>query len=475
MPALLKADPAALAEHAWRASPAAFAAELSGKQWRRGDYLNLISTALVDVAAGDQKRLIINLPPRRGKSELVDRWFPAWLLELFPQYRVILASHESALATLYGRRVRDTLQLHASKLTVRISETASSASEWETAQGGGMLSRGIGGSITGRGANVFIVDDPIKNFEQAHSKQWRDEVWNWWLSTARLRLEPGGAVIVVMTRWHEDDFTGRLLSAEWEGDPSEWTVIRIPALAETPDLLDRPPGTALVRPWETAAQAAEDLEATRRDVGPYVWSGAFQQQPSEPEGAIFRRAWWQYWTELPADPERRLLSFDMSFKDTADASYVVGQAWIRKGADLYLTDQVRGRWDYPETREQVRRFAAAHPEYRLILVEDKANGPAIIADLKREIGGLVAVTPRGSKESRAHAVTGMIEAGNVWLPSRSRAPWVAEFVEECAEFPRGANDDQVDAMTQALNRLADMGGPVRVSSARGRQIPRLVG
>ena len=474
--------------------PADFASALD-PTYRRRPHVDALAAAIrqtVDATAEGTgpSRLIVSMPPQVGKSYTASLWTPAWYLERHPHRQVILASHESRLATSFGRQVRDTLIRHAAagRVQVRLARDVAAASEWETTQGGGMLSRGIGGSITGRGAHLMLIDDPLKGFAEAHSVAIRQAHWDWWLSVAQTRLRPGAVVIVVMTRWHEDDLAGRLLSPEFEGDPDEWRTVRIPALGEgdvehddvAPDALGRAEG----EPIATAADdedldaAATRWEATRRSVGPYVWAGLYQQRPSEPEGTILKRAWWQFYrldagrivrpdgSTVLLDEMRIYQSWDLAFKDRSSSDWVVGQVWGASGGDRFLLAQTRDRLDFVATKRAVRQLRAAWPSTAATWIEDKANGPAIIAELRREISGLLPVNPRESKEARAWATTGDLAAGNIWLPAPEEAPWVRDFVEECAAFPNGSHDDQVDAYTQAILRMRGEGGIDRPTGSR---------
>lgn len=465
--------------------PADFAAALD-PTYRRRPHVDALAAAVRETVEQAQDgsgsgRLIVSMPPQVGKSYTASLWTPAWFLARHPDRQVILASHEDRLAVSFGRQVRDTLRRYgeAGQVQVRIARDVAAAGEWETSLGGGMLSRGIGGSITGRGGHLLVIDDPIKDFAQAHSHAIRKAHWDWWLSTAQTRLRAGSVVLVVMTRWHEDDLAGRLTSDEWEGDPDEWRVLRIPALGEgstedvadgrvAPDALDRDEGVPLTTAAddEDPDEAGARWERTRRSVGPYVWAGLYQQRPSEPEGTILRRAWWQFYSrvgERLMRPDgssvevanlRIYQSWDMAFKDKATSDWVVGQVWGALGqGDRFLLAQVRGRMDFVETKRAVRQLRSAWPSTEATWIEDKANGPAIIAELRREISGLVPHNPRESKEARAWATQGDLEAGSIWLPAPEGDPWVRDFIEECAAFPNGSHDDQVDAYTQAILRM----------------------
>ncbi|MGB9886742.1 MAG: phage terminase large subunit [Moorellales bacterium] len=432
------------------ATPAHFAYTVSEGRWIPYEHLLLLNRKLVDVAVGRVKRLMVFMPPRHGKSELTSRYFPAWYLGMFPDRRIILASYEADFAATWGRKARNLLEEFGPPLFgVKVSSESSAANRWDIeGHEGGMVTAGVRGPITGKGANVAIIDDPVKNDQEAMSQTYRDVAWDWYRATFSTRIQEDGAIILVMTRWHEDDLAGRLLRAQAEGG-DKWEVVNLPALAEDGDALGRQPGEPLCPELFTK----ETLEATKVRLGSYWWNALYQQRPSPMEGGILKRSWWRFYRQAPDKFDEVIQSWDMSFKETTSGSYVVGQVWGRKGADKYLLDQVRDRMDFPATIQVVRSLSAKWPQARAKLVEDKANGPAVIATLKREISGLTAVEPQGSKEARAAAVSPDIEAGNVYLPDPSIAPWVHDFIEECAAFPNGANDDQVDAMTQALMRL----------------------
>lgn len=335
----------------------------------------------------------------------------------------------------------------------------------------------------------MVIDDPVKDFVDAHSEVHRERLWNWWLSVAQTRLEPPYLVLVVMTRWHEDDFIGRLLSPEHEGNPKAWEYIRLGAIAGENDILDRPEGDPLYSPLmdETRAEALDRWADTRRSVGTYTWSALYQQTPSPARGAIFDSAWWRFWTR---DPEKVtedgrvvylepseltgghwLDSWDCAFKsspkDANSGGWVVGQRWVRSAANRYLIAQVRGRWSFTQTIAQMQRWAVTDnpgisPCGHLVHerhIEERANGAAIIDTLKDHLSGIKAINPTISKEARARAVTPEIESGHVYLPHPSDPgnEWVQDLLSELRNFPHDMADDQVDALTQGLNGLRNSG------------------
>lgn len=438
---------------------------MSQGRWTPTKHLLLLSKKLVDVTAGRTTRLIVEMPPRHGKSQLCSRYFPAWYFGIKPQNNIILTSYEADFAASWGRMARDIIEKHGEELfDIRVRSDSSAANRWEIeGHGGGMITAGVGGAITGRGGNVLIVDDPIKNAEEAHSKLRRDKIWDWYKSTLYTRLEPGGAIIVIMTRWHEDDLVGRLLNPEY-GEVEMWERVNFPAIATKDDILGRKPGEAL---WPNRYNI-EELERIKGTVGSYWFESLYQQQPSPPEGSILKREWWKYYRQAPIHFDAVIQSWDCAFKDGPTSSYVVGQVWGKKGADKYLLDQVRARMDMPTTMAAIQTLSAKWPQAYAKYIEDKANGPAIIQMLTRQISGLIAVSPQGGKIVRAQAAAPDIEAGNVHLPDPSIAPWVHDFIEECAAFPNSANDDQVDSMTQAIHILREnpvlQSGGIRISN-----------
>ncbi len=428
-----------------------FCRKVTRDRWRPARHLVILADKLMDLACGRITRLMVFMPPRHGKSYLCSRLFPAWYLINNPDKRVILTSYGASLAFTFSRRVREIVREHGQWLAeVELAEDSSAVDRWDLkGREGGLVAAGVGGPITGHGGDIVLVDDVIKNIAEANSRAYREAVWDWYVSTLRTRLEPGAGLAIIMTRWHHEDLAGRLL-AEMESGGEQWEVLKLPALAEEGDPLGRAPGEPLW-PERYDKKALEDL---RKTLGSFLFSAIYQQRPSPDEGGMLKRSWWKFYRQAPAAFDEIIQSWDMAFKETSTSDYVVGQVWGRKGADKYLLDQVRDRMDFPATIQAVRSLSAKWPQARAKLVEDKANGPAVIATLKREIPGLIPVEPQGSKEARVAAVSPDIEAGNVYLPDPSIASWIGDFVEECAAFPNGQNDDQVDAMSQALLRLS---------------------
>lgn len=434
-----KAKAASVDAEAWRLLPHTHGYIASEGFWRPFPHLQFLGRAVARAVANGG-RLIINLPPQHGKSEFVSHRVPAWFLDMFPDRRVILAGYSDEFAHEWGRKVRDSIAGFSGALT-RIRSDSSSARRWDTTHGGGMIAVGVGGALTGRGANLAIVDDPIKNWEEARSEVYRRRISEWFDAVLLTRLRQGGAIVVLMTRWHPDDLTGYLLQK------GGWDCITLPGLAEADDPLGRQVGEALCPELFTT----ETLLARRAETRGFVWDGLYQQRPSVPEGQIIKREWIQFYDSLPQKFDRMIQSWDCAFKGTSTSDFVVGQVWGMVGANAYLLDQVRERLSFTETISAVRRLSKAWPTASAKYVEEKANGAAVIDALRREIPGLIPHAPQGSKESRLNAVSHFFEAGNVHIPRA--AVWTNAYVDELCAFPAVSHDDQVDATSQALAHL----------------------
>ena len=397
----------------------------------------LIYHYLNQVTSGKIKRLIINLPPRHTKTETITIRYPIYRMYRTPGIRVAICCYNQVQANKYSRRARAAAVMAG----IQLSTERAATEEWETLAGGGMMARGVGSGVTGNGYDLIVIDDPVKSRAEAESATYRDAVWDWYREDIYTRLEPGGAIIGVMTRWHEDDLVGRILASD---DATSWTAVNLPALAESGDLLRRPLGAALCPDRYDVAELLD----SKRVLGSYGFNALFQGHPSPPEGMLLKRDWWRYYQQAPAHFDAVWSSWDCTFKDAKDSDFVVGQVWGRVRADFYLLDQVRGRMGFVATQQAIKAQKAKWPGVRAVYIEDKANGTAIIETLKHDIAGIIPVNPEGGKEARVHAISPMIEAGNVYLPEG--APWIGDFVEECAGFLNGAHDDQCDAMSQAL-------------------------
>lgn len=428
-------------------------------------HITALIEALERVVATPGGRLIVTMPPRHSKSLHVSEHLPAWYLGRNPDKRIIAASHSAHLAYTFSRRVRNKIAHPDYPFPgVKVADDKGAVQGWDIeGHQGGYMAVGVGGSPTGHGGNI-VIDDPIRSAADAESQTIRDGLWEWYQSTIRPRLEPAdGWIVVTATRWHADDLTGRLLAAQATGG-EHWEHLHLPAISDAGEALwpDR---------W-----SLEALREIKGAVGSRAWEAQYQGRPSPAEGGIFKRHWWRFWHApglplppvsvrnekgesvlcpcLPLPPwfDDQVQSWDMAFKANAGNSYVVGQVWGALRGDAYLLTQTRDHLDFPQSVAAVRGLSAAWPRAATKLIEDKANGPAVIATLRHEIPGIVPVEPGGSKEARAHAFSPAAESGNLYLPHPAIAPWVNDFIEEAAGFPFGTTD-QVDAAGQAITRL----------------------
>ena len=449
--------------------------------WLHAEICAELDQFLEDVVAGRSPRLMLTMPPRHGKSELASRRFPAYVLGRYPDMSIISASYSADLSSRMNRDVQRIMDDPVYRLI--FPETRLSGKNIRTIASGSYLrnsdifeivghrgvyrSAGVGGGLTGMGASICILDDVIKDRASADSPTVLQNVWDWYTSTLYTRLAPGGGIILMNTRWSQRDLSGRLLEAEAQGDGDCWRVVNFPAIAET-DEEHRKAGEAL----HPERYPLDQLLKIKAAVGSRDWASLYQQHPYPDGGTIFRSEWLQRtWTpkDLPERFDQIVQSWDMTFKGGSFSDFTVGQVWGRKGGDFYLLDQLRGRWSFTESVAKVRELSEKWPLALLKLIEDAANGPAVIDMLKREIPGIVPVKPDGSKTARAHAVTAIFESGNVILPDRGVAPWIDEWRAEMEAFPSGAHDDCCDACSQALRRLQGSRG-LHLSEGVTRQV-----
>lgn len=430
-----------------------------------GWYLDAVCEHLEAVADGQIKRLLINVPPRTLKSTITSQCFPAWVWLRNPHARFLTASYASTLATRDAVVARDLIHSHwyaglnrrKGKPIFRVrtdgdpqTKKLKDEQHWyANDQRGYRIAFGVDGGATGHGATIGLVDDP-HNPKQALSDAERDHAIRFMERTlpSRLNNQKTGAIIVIMQRLHQRDVSGYLISKQlgyehlclpMEFDPKRRCVTSL--------------GTVDPRTKAGESLCAERFppevtSALQTALTPIGYAGQYNQAPAPEGGTVFKRDQWRFWSSMPAKFEHLLMSWDCAFKDLDTSSYVVGQVWGFVGAQAYLLDQVRDHMDLPATIAAFRALADKWPRVLEKLVEDKANGPAVIQSLKNEIPGIIPVGVSGSKLARAQAVSPLVAAGNVLLPES--APWLSDYLEELSMFPRSANDDQVDATTQAL-------------------------
>lgn len=409
----------------------------------------LTASYLERVERGEIKRLMIFEPPRHGKSELSTRRFPAWFLGRNPGKQIISASYNSDLASDFGRDVRNLIndELYQQVFPgMGLRQDSKAADRWNTLNGGCYIAAGVGGGITGRGADLGLIDDPIKDRKEANSQTTRDNIWNWYVSTFYTRLMPGAAIVLTLTRWHEDDLAGRLLKAQKEGG-DRWTVLTLPAIATGPDELRRQEGEALWPAW----YPKETLEKIKLVIGSFEFASLYQQAPYVEEGNIFKRSWWQYFRETPKQYDEIIQSWDTAFETGEENDYCACVTLGVLGTNIHIIDLFLQKLEFPDLKRAVV-VQANKFNPNAVLVEEKASGKSLIQELRRNTRiPLIGRKADRDKVTRAQAVTPMIEGGRVFLPEWSM--WKDDYIASMAAFPTGAHDDDVDATTQGLNYL----------------------
>lgn len=454
------------------ASPALFAKSASEGHWKMFPHLRLLDRYLMMAFSGVCPRLIIQMPPQHGKSSLISEYLPVWYLGHYPDNAVMLCSYEADYAKTWGLKTRQLMErVGPGYFGVHVSRDSRRSDNWcIEGRRGIMQTSGINGPVTGKRAHLLIVDDPVKNNKDANSPTMRENNKDWMRTTSSTRLQKESVVIVVQTRWHEDDLAG-WLQKEF---PERWLVVNLPAIAwgpgdlpdgeYKPDPLGRKAGEALCPQLHPIKNLAEKVEL----MGESWFSALYQGRPVSKSGGVFNREHFKYWTwdTLPEVFDHVIQSWDMTFKDTSDSDWVVGQIWGMKGADRFLLAQFRDRASFPDTVQAFRAMTWSHfgKMSKEKLVETEANGPAVISTLQKEIPGIEPIDPKGSKEARAHGVSWQFASGNVYFPDPDEPgnEWVVKLTSEFHKFPKDRHDDQVDAGTQALDFMYQLfiGGKV---------------
>lgn len=420
-----------------------------------------IAPYLQKIAEGKQHYLIVELPPQHGKSTVITETFPSFYLGKNPDHQAMSVSYSEDLFKKFGRKNRDKFRLYSSELFGHdISSSTASVSDWGIQNHeGNLYSTSIFGGATGRGSDLLIIDDPYKNRAEAESKTIRDKIYAEWQDTFYSRLSANGSVILIMTRWHEDDLAGRLLREQ----TLPWKEIKIPAIAEENDLLGRQEGEALA---PEIGKDEEWAQRTKEVSGSRTWNALYQQRPVPAGGNIFKRSWVKYYVPdiatrnnlkltsdvaiMPEKFQKQVQSWDCAFKDKDTSDFVAGQVWGKNKADFYLLDRHHERMGIVATINAIKTMTSKWPLAHAKLIEDKANGSAVIEMLRKQISGIIPINPEGGKEARAQAVAPFWEAGNVYLPHPLWRSWVDDFITELESFPNAPHDDDVDSMDQAL-------------------------
>lgn len=432
---------------------------LQWEGYNPANHHRLLADKLEAVARGEVKRLIVQMPPRHGKSMEASEFFPAWYLGNFPSHQILASTYAQELAGDFGRKVRNLCQttqhLHMFP-GFSLSQDSQAACRFHTPDRGVYQGVGIGGAATGRGAHLLLIDDPVKSREEAESEIMRKRVKDWYTSVARTRLMPGGAIVVIQTRWHEDDLAGWL---QKEHAHEGWEVLNLPALAEPNDPLGRAEGAAL---WPECYPVSE-LSVIKQSIGARDWSALYQQRPSAMEGSILKRGNWGYFKPAEVNPAglieslcvtRVIQAWDTAFKTGNMNDYSVGVTIGVAKARYYILDVWRDRAEFPDLKRALVSQATKWGAHAVV-IEDAASGQSLIQELRRNTRiPLVTVKADKDKTSRANAISAIHEAGLCYLPENEH--WVSDFVDECAGFPSAAHDDQVDAFVHALTYARPM-------------------
>lgn len=476
----------------WRADPARMANHLTNGERQLWPYVLLLSRQFVHAIDRTDPRQQWWVPSQYGKTTGLKDGV-VWALDRNPRLRFMYLSYDANKAKEEAGDVRDFVELHQDVLRFRLRPDRRARGRWQTDQGGGLYATGIKGGITGYPADVVLLDDLLKGWQAAHSETERNTVWNVYISQVRMRLQAlDCAVVSVGTRWHEDDPQARMLAQAVPGET--WHVTRLPALAEAPDpdnvdpilRLPDPLGREPGQPLEERRFPLAEVLARQAVLGTYLAGALEQQRPSPEAGTEILREWFQLEATLPTVPDEAISSWDMKMKDKQVGDYVVGQVWWRVGGGYWLMDQLRGVWNVATTKAAMALCVVRHPEVALHYYENTGNAPeltgelrrgdpdyvlraevadqlamtpterqAVQALLRRGMQSLLPVTPEGDKRVRMRAVSPVIEGRNVHLPAdQAFAPWVPLYLQEMAAFPNATHDDQVDATSQALAKLA---------------------
>ena len=413
-----------------------------------GRHHKIIAEKLERVAKGELKRLIINMAPRHTKSEFASFLFPAWMMGRNPSMKIIQATHTTELAVNFGRKTKNLIDNEEYKEVfpdVKLAADSKASGRWDTSSGGMYYAVGVGSNLAGRGGDLVVIDDPHSE-QTAMSAKGFDDAWDWYTGGPRQRLQPGGSIVLVQTRWSEKDMTGQLIRAMAK-DPlaDQWEIVELPAIFEDG------------KPCWPEFWSLEDLTAVRASIPPSKWNAQYQQNPTGEENAIIPREWWNKWEQEQVPQLQYVIqSYDTAFskRETSDFSAITTWGVFYpvegEGPNLILLDSKKGRWGFPELKEvALELYGFWEPDS--VIVEAKASGMPLTQEMRQTGIPVINFTPsRGNdKVSRVHAVSPLFEAGMVWAPDKSFAE---ELIEEVAAFPNGEYDDLVDSMTQALMR-----------------------
>jgi predicted phage terminase large subunit-like protein len=431
-----------------------------------GKHHKKIADKFNQIASGKIKRLIINMPPRHTKSEFASYLLPSWMVGRKPDLKIIQTTHTTELAIRFGRKAKTLMDSPEYKevFKTRLREDSQAAGKWETEQGGEYYAAGVGSAITGRGADLLIIDDPHSE-QDALNVTALERAYEWYTSGPRQRLQPGGAIVVVMTRWNMKDLTGMLLKSQKELKSDKWEVIEFPAIM---------PSNKPVWPeyWKK-----EELEGVKASISIGKWNAQWMQNPTAEEGSLIKREWWKTWEKDAIPPLQHIIqSYDTAFlkKETADYSAITTWGVFQPNDDsppnLILLDALKERLEFPELRKTaLEQYRYWNPE--TVIIESKASGLPLTYELRKMGIPVINYTPSkgNDKHARVNAVAPLFESGVIWAPDHKFAE---EVIEECASFPYGDHDDLVDSMTQAVMRFRQGGFVSHPDDEKDNALPR---
>jgi|TARA_Y100000294_G_scaffold33515_1_gene28894 predicted phage terminase large subunit-like protein len=432
----------------------------------QGSHHKVVADKFNKLAEGKIKRLIINMPPRHTKSEFASYLLPAWMVGKNPKLKIIQSTNTTELSIRFGRKAKFLLDSpeYQEVFQTRLKEDSQAAGKWETQQGGEYYASGVGSAITGRGADLLIIDDPHSE-QDAMNMAAMDRTYEWYTSGPRQRLQPGGAIVVVMTRWNEKDLTGRLLHAQSETRADQWEVVEFPAILPSKEAL-------WPEYWDTDA-----LKKVKASIGIQKWNAQYMQDPTSEEGAIIKREWWRDWDDDKMPKIQHIIqSYDTAFMKTEKADYSAITTWgiFEKDEDsgpmLILVDSTKGRYEFPELRRvAMDQYGYWQPE--TVIIESKASGLPLTYELRKMGIPVINFSPSkgNDKHSRVNAVSPLFESGRIWAPKHME--FAKEVIEECAAFPYGDYDDLVDSMTQAVMRFRQGGLLRHPEDYKDKKIP----
>lgn len=427
----------------------------TGPDWKRtrlSEFLANKAQEFIETKTGHAfDIMIVQCPPQHGKTETLTASLPSWYLGKFPDRRVILTAYNDDYAEKFLRKNKDKIRLYGKTIFDLPDASIDRAGTYELkGRPGAIIARGLRSGITGNPGDLIIVDDPIKDKMEAYSPTFRAQLWDAWFGSLRTRLSAGAKVIVIATPWHADDLMSRLAERE-----QHVTLLKLPVEAQENDPLGRAPGAALCPEIGKDKAWLEDFKhayLNDPEGGPAAWAAMFMCNPRIEGGNIVKKDWFRRYD--PRSIEHwgvTLISVDAAFKGKDSNDFVAITVWSKLGSDYYLRHCSNKHLDFPQTLAELRLVKRLYPEAHTILIEDKANGSAIISTIRHEIPGVLGVNPKGGKEARVNAVAGVIESGHVYVPEG--LPWVEDYLDQWAGFPAVPHDDMVDSSTQALSHM----------------------